>query len=849
MHKALLLIILSFSLSASAQNLLDTKLSISFNNNTITECIKAIELQTNIHFSYNTELIKLENKVITKTFQSKELKFILDNIFNQTSLHFKQIGEQITIYKVKIKKEVFILTGYILTKESNEKIIGAQLYFPSLGIGCITNSYGYYFIELPEGNHNFNIKSIGMVSLVDSVMITNNLHLKIELEEDNLLLNTIEVTTKTDTLVNISPETISIEKIEIRASDILQLPSTNGLPDITKNLQQISGVQPDMDGSSSYIVRGLSSGNNLILIDEIPIYHPNHLLGIYSVINTNTIKTATFYKDYIPAKFGNRNSSVLNIYTKEGNLTKFHVSGGLGASVPNINFEGPIVKNKSSFYLSARHSFSALEALNFVNVTNLPNPNFYDLTLKINSKINEKNRIYFTTYIGNDKINTFQNGEYNWGNRAAAFRWNSLLNEKTFTNLTIIQSVFKYSIAEQDITEYFGQKVVSNHIKYDLTRYISNTEKLNLGFSRLQTQTKSIQSNSDDFFINRNAIETSLYGIINKTISSKLKVEFGLRIPFNINIGTGDTTEFLKPDYTTEQIIYSKNKVYDFNLSLDPRLLISYQVNHKNKLELSTCINTQFTHVINYNTNILPVEIWTTSSKYLKPERNYQFSFGINHKEKHLRASAILFGRIVSNVIDYAQNTYEGTSYFESNLLSGTLKIAGIELMAHYQKTEKYSANISYNLSYARQRIDGINNNDPYVPLHNRPHYLSHNQYFILSNKWEFGLNFVLHSKTALTLPNGKFEVNNIEYPLYDGTKNTSYLPTHHRIDLSIKRTLGIKKQKNRGYLLLTITNVYARQNISNAFLSVNPIDPNKLEFKTQNYIPSNLYLYYYIKF
>ena len=168
-----------------------------------------------------------------------------------------------------------------------------------------------------------------------------------------------------------------------------------------------------------------------------------------------------------------------------------------------------------------------------------------------------------------------------------------------------------------------------------------------------------------------------------------------------------------------------------------------------------------------------------------------------NHKEKYFRTSIILFGRIVSNVIDYSQNNYLGASYFESNLLSGTLKIAGLEIMANYQKTEKYSANISYNYSYARQRIDGINNNESYVPLHNRPHYLSYNQYFILSNKWEFGLNFVLHSKTALTLPNGKFEVNGIEYPLYDGTKNTSYLPTHHRIDLSFKRTLGIKKQKN----------------------------------------------------
>ena len=848
----LLWILLLISLSRhqlSAQNLVDTKVSVSFKNYSIHHCIKTIERVSGLSFSYNLNAIRHESATVTASFEQETVGAVLDEIFKNTALEYKEIAGQVTIYVNINKRNAVSLSGYIVDKSSREKIVGARLYFPDIKTGCVSNPYGFYHINLTKGEFDIIISSVGMQTITRQISIENNIMLNFELEEGNVMLSTIDVTASQDSLQPYIDNIPSLEKIAVESQALLRTPSSNGLPDISKYIQNLPGVQPLFDGSSSYMVRGLPNGNNLILLDEIPIYHPNHLLGIYSIINTNAIRSANLYKDYIPAKFGLRNSSVLQIYTKEGNLNKFHIEGGIGASVPNISIEGPIIKNKASFYASGRRSAGVLNTIGFLPATNLPNPDFYDLTFKANYKVNYQNNIYLTAYIGQDQIiDTART--YKWGNDAFSFRWNRTKSDNTFTNLTLISSIFNYKANDannpaNDVE--FGQNVISSQVKYDVTYFASNRNKIKYGVSALNTRTQNNEDQKDLLLLRRNNYETSVYGTIERQVNSKLKIDLGLRIPFTFHIGTQDTSLYLLPDQTFEQVIYQNKRPYDFKLSFDPRFLATYRLNANNSLQWSEIVSTQFIHIVNFNSNILPVQVWTTPSKYLKPERNYQSALALIHYEKDWQASATVFHRFVNHIIDFAPSTYSSLSRFESNLLSGWLNAAGVELMWRYERDMWYSAQVSYTYTYARQKTKGINNNQPYVALNNRPHYLTFNQYFIRTKAFEFGTNIVIHSKTALTLPTGKFDINGIEYPLYDGTKNTSRLPVHHRLDVAFKWKLGVRKHKNRGVLKLTIANVYNRGNVSSVYLKsdVN----NKLEFVRQNYIPLYPYLYYHIRF
>lgn len=836
-------VLLCYSHLGFSQSLLDKKVSVKFKKESIYHCLREIEAQSSITFSYNFATIKKENKLITSSFINQPLLIILSEILKETSLQFKEVANQITIYSSKNEtSKKLSLSGFLLDKQSQEKLIGAKIYIPEINAGCISNAYGYYYLELDKGDFELVIDYIGMKPINKKISIKHNLVLNFELEEDTLLLNSVVVTNYPKGPINETEVEIGVEKISINPTLLSQIPSSNGIPDITKFIQNIAGIQPVYDGSSSFQVRGLGNGNNLILLDEIPIYHSNHLLGRNSIINTNSIRSATIYKDYIPANFGIRNSSVLDIYTKEGNLNKFHMAGGLGANVPFISLEGPIIKNKASFFISGRKSFNTT----FITPNSkLPFPDFYDITLKLNYKLNNQNKIYFTSFIGHDKIkDNDDKDEYKWGNNAFSIRWNRLISEKIFRNLTLINSTFYYNTSNESNVK---QTILTNQIKDNFTYYISNKQKLNFGASIINTRTIINQDVDEDIFLNRNNFEAGIYATYSKVINPKIKVNIGVRIPMNLHIGTQDTSYFLQSDLSYKTKIYDKNKPYDVKVSFDPRLLLSYQLNEKNSLQTSATITTQFTHILNYHTKVLPIQIWINSSKYLKPERNYQATIGWNRKGKYLTSSTSLYYRFIDNVIDFVPIEYENLNGIESRVLSGNLINYGAEFNLQYQKTERYFAKLAYTYNKSKQTIEGINNNQSYLPEFNRPHYVSFNQYFIKSEKWEFGTNFVYHSKTVFTLPTDKYEANGIEFPLYSEEKNLSYLPYHDRIDLSFKRTLGIKKKLNRGIITITLTNVLQRKNVSNAFY-INDAN-GKLLLNEQNYITPNIYFYYYIKF
>lgn len=822
------------------QDILDQPISIKFNHPEIEKCLVQLQKESGIPFSYNSKQIHTFTTTASKKFDKTPLREILDELFVNTPLQYKEIGNQITIYALSSSANSFVISGYIRDKKSGEELIGARVYFPDYQIGCISNSYGYYALEINAGPTQVRVTSLGMQPIVETLDLTQDLILNFELTDDTTTLTIVII--EADSLKK-SAETINLNQIDktiITPLAISRVPAAIGERDLLRHLQQLPGVQPANNGGANFQVRGSGTGNNLILIDEIPIYHPTHLLGLYSIINTDALKSASFYKDYIPLEYGTRSASVLQILTKEGDLNKHHISGGISGFMGRLNVEGPIVKKQASFYFSGRFSTFPGALLSILGSQQLGSPSFYDLNGKINMRINSNNRIYFTGYFGRDELQD-STSLYKWGNVAASFRWNHIINTKTFSNLSVTHSEFAYGFNRFNglINGNFGQKVVTDKINYDITKFYSNSIKLNYGASLAFLRTSKGNFTDDaNLFLQRQASENGIYASIEKTFNRKLSLKGGIRIPFSFHIGTGDTTSYINSNFTLSQVIYQKNKVYDPFFFIDPRVVLTYRLDEKNTFQFSAMITSQNTHIINYVNYFLPIEIWTPSTNYLKPERNYHISFGGTRQEKNAQISVIIYGKHARNILDYASPIFTASTDIESNLLAGTLTVFGGEFMLNYRFTSWYSATFSYAYTYTQQNINGINADLPYVAPNDRPHYISVSQYFNLSKKWQLTTNFIAHTGTAVTLPNGQFILDGTAFPLYSSARNSERLPSFRRFDISLKRQLGVQKNKTNWDLIFTITNFFGRYNPSVAFVEQDPLDASNLLLRGIDYSP-----------
>lgn len=836
----LILFFLAVAPVALSQQLLDKEVSITFKNTGLEKSLSQLEKSSGVTFSYNSRQIGNIRKRVDHSFSNAPIRSVLDYLLTDTRIQYEEIGGQITLFELSSNAEKVILSGYIRERSSGEELIGARVFFPELGIGCISNSYGYYALEVPKGETFFRATSLGMLALNDSIRVEDEMVFNIQLSVDTLLLTTVEVVSDGEEDLNVS-DLPGLDETIITQSAIAKIPAASGERDLLRHIQQFPGIQPSNDGGVNYQVRGSGTGGNLILLDEIPIYHPTHLLGIYSIINTDALKSATLYKDYIPLQYGSRSSSVLKIHTREGNLNDYHISGGFSGFMARLNLEGPIIKKKASFYASSRVSTFPGALLNIVTDRQLWSPSFYDFNGKVNIHLNSNNRIYLTGYFGRDRLQD-STSNYTWGNLAGSFRWNRVINSKTFSNLSVIHSEFAYGYYRfRDFEQLsFGQKVITDKVTYDITNFFSNSMKINVGISAavLRTNKGNFSDKTANLFLQRTNVNNGIYGSVEKKFSRRFKMSAGIRIPFSFHIGTGDTTAYLNQDFSLSQVIYQKNKFYDPIFFVDPRLVASYRLTENDEIQLASMVTSQNTHIINYINYFLPIEIWTPSTAYLKPERNFQTSLGWTHIKGNLHTSAVIYQKFVNNVLDYASPVFTSSTDIESNLLAGKLNVRGIELMLNYRFTTWYSASVSYAYTRTRQEIKGINNDEPYVAPGDRPHYFSFSQFFNLTKKWQMTTNYTIHSGTAITLPNGQFTVGGTAFPLYSDERNTERLPQFRRLDLSFRRQLGVKKKKDNWNLVFTITNFFNRYNPSVAYVDHDIFDPQNLVIRTADYSP-----------
>ena len=733
----------------------------------------------------------------------------------------------------------FTISGTLKDQTNGETLLGATILLKGTSIGTTTNEYGFYSLTAPKGNYTLVISYLGYATIEENIVLDKSMKFNAELLEDAGQLDEVIITAEESKKVNLRTPQMSVAKLS--SQTIKQMPAVMGEVDVIKSIQMLPGVTNAGEGASGFNVRGGAEDQNLVLLDEAIIYNASHLFGFFSVFNADAIKDIKLYKGGIPARFGGRASSVLDIRQKDGNSKHFKVSGGIGAISSRLAVEGPTFKDKGSFLLAGRASYANI----FLALANNNNrAGFYDLNLKTNYQLDDKNKLYLSGYFGNDSFSLSNFFTNSYGNLSGNLRWNHIFNDKLFSNLSVIYSRYNYNL-EIDAEGIDWKSDINNYnLRYDFGYYMNDKLKLDFGVSGIYynfnpgslnplNETSGINPlKLDDKF----ALEAGVYTSLEHKISDKLTAQYGLRYSYFNRLGKQTLNNYandLPVVYNAEfdiyeradpisQTEYGSGKSIETFGNLEPRLALSYQLNNKSSVKASYNRMAQYLHLISNTTSATPLDVWAPSGKFLKPQIADQFAVGYfrNFKDNAFSIEAEAYYKTIDNRVDYidgadliAQNT------IETEILIGESRAYGLELLLRKNKG-KFTGWLAYTLSKSEQRTPGgasgglgINNGDWYSTPYDRTHDVSFTGSYKLNDKWRVGSNFVFQTGRPVTYPNGQFQYNGLSIATYS-ERNADRLPAYHRLDLSA--TLTPRKNKNRKWQaewVFSIYNVYNRKN------------------------------------
>ncbi|HEY9045466.1 MAG TPA: TonB-dependent receptor [Ohtaekwangia sp.] len=717
------------------------------------------------------------------------------------------------------------LNGYVKDADNGEELIGVTVYIPELKAGTATNAYGFYSITVPKGTYEIQYSFIGYTIQSATVELKSDVTRNIELAGEAQIINEVEISEKPldDNVV-----AVQMSKNTLNISQVKKLPTLFGEVDIIKNVQMLPGVISAGEGTSAFFVRGGGGDQNLILIDEAPIYDASHLGGMVSVFNADVIKESELYKGGIPSRFGGRLSSILEVRTIDGNNKRFGVTAGIGSMASRVMIEAPIKKEKSSFVLSGRTSNLGM----YLKAANTDNSiNFYDLNGKVNWRANNKNRFFLSAYTGRDKI-SFSGGDigFGWGNSTGTFRWNHLFNERLFSNTTLIASNFDYSFEIKDPVQGFKwtSSLQEVSLKNDLTYFINVDNELTFGYhlSGRRFSPATIDPNSDESIFTRTvfdkmyALDHGLYISNQRRISDALTVDLGVRLSIFQNMGPGKVYLYEDPkdnaDPTrTDSLQYKSWESIKNYINFEPRLGVRYALTETQSLKFSYNRMVQNTHLIAAGTVPLPFNTWSPSGYYLKPQLADQVALGYfqNLKNNMYEASAEIYYKNSQHVTDFADNAeIQLNKNLTTEYRQGRAWAYGAEFMVN-KKEGRLTGMVSYTWSKAQRKIDGVNGGRTYAANYDRRNVVNINAAYELNDKWTFGGSFTYSTGRPTTVPSGKYEYGTY-HPDVVTERNGYRLPAFHRLDLSA--TLNPRKNLNRkwkGQWVFSIYNVYSRKN------------------------------------
>ncbi len=728
-------------------------------------------------------------------------------------------------------QEITTVNGTVKDKLTGESIIGAVIKIDQLvNVVVTSNEYGFYAISLPKGKYDLRISFVGYEEKRIPILLNAPLITNVFLESKNQLAEVVVSTKRKDdnlTKAQIGTETLNMQSIS-------KVPVIFGEKDVLKTIQLLPGVKSAGEGNSGFYVRGGAADQNLILLDEAPVYNASHLLGFFSTFNSDAIKDATLIKGNGPAQYGGRLSSVLDVKMKDGNNKNYTVNGGLGLISSRLSIEGPIQEDKSSFILSGRRTYADV----FLKASEKFKDNilyFYDLNAKANYKIDDKNRIYFSGYFGQDELGLGSSFRINWGNKTGTIRWNRIVNSKLFLNTSFIYSDYSYNVGLKNGETNFNvnSNIKDVNLKQDYTYYLNPKNTIRFGFnSILHTITPSVFSGTVNNNINkvgRNGLENALYFNNNFKANQQLTFDYGLRISAYSIMG-GDQYNVYNNNAITQSILLQKNEFGKTYMNVEPRFTSNYRINDLSSVKIAYARNVQHLHLLSNATAASPSDQWIGNSYNIKPELADQTSIGYarNFKNNTYELGAELYYKRMQNQLDYKDGTNINTiADVESSLLYGVGRAYGFEFLAK-KKIGLFSGWVSYTLSKTERKIDGINDGNWYNAKQDRTHDVSIVTILELNPKWTVSGVFVYSTGNAVTFPTGKYALG--EQTIYQyANRNANRMPDYHRLDISATYE-NKNKKKNAGSWNFSLYNVYGRENAYQISFQDDPSDNSKTQ-------------------
>ena len=745
-----------------------------------------------------------------------------------------------TTFFTALAQEKFTLSGTITDQNSNETLIGVNIFFPELKTGVTTNEYGFYSITLPKGNHQVQISYLGYKTVNETIELTQNTKYNWPLSnEDNVLKEVIITDDRTKTDIR-KPE-MSVNKLSISA--IKKMPVVLGEVDVLKSILLLPGVTNAGEGASGFNVRGGGADQNLILLDEATIFNSSHVFGFFSVFNPDAIKDIRLYKGGIPSRFGGRASSVLDIYQKDGSSKKFHMNGGIGLISSRLLAEGPLVKDKGSFLIGGRGSYAHL----FLKLSPEQKDNaayFYDLNAKFSYKLTENDNLYLSGYFGRDVFSLNKSFTNTYGNSTLNLRWNHLYSDKLFSNLSLIYSDYYYGLDLDFVGFKWDSGIKNYNIKYDFKNYLTDSFKLNYGLNAIYydfnpgtiVPSNSTSGINSDQLDKKYAFEPAVYISADHDLSKKVSISYGLRYSLfyrlgqsTVNIYANDNPVVFNNDLKLyekatpiDTKFYGKNDVIQSFDNLEPRFSAAYQFNDTQSVKASYNRMVQYLQLISNTSSPTPLDVWTPSDNFIKPQIADQVALGYfkNFNDGMYSLEVETYYKKIKNRIDYIDGAeLIANKALEQVILNGQMRAYGLEILL--KKNEgKLNGWISYTLSRSEQQTPGrtpletgINNGQWYNSVYDKLHNLAVTSSYTLNDKWSFGANFALQSGQPVTYPEGQYEYLGITVPSY-GLRNENRLPAYHHLDIAA--TLTPRKNNNRNYKtewVFSIYNLYNRRN------------------------------------
>ncbi|WP_425236958.1 TonB-dependent receptor [Ulvibacterium sp.] len=736
-------------------------------------------------------------------------------------------------------QDSYTINGKITDKDNGETLFGASVFLKNTNIGVVTNEYGFYSITAPKGNYVLVISYMGYLDINQEIQLDKDQKLDFEVEEYTTRLDEIVVTAEESERISLKKPEMSIAKLNIKT--VKQMPVVLGEVDIIKSIQLLPGVTNNGEGSSGFNVRGGAVDQNLVLLDEAIIYNTSHLLGFFSVFNADAIKDMKLYKGGIPARFGGRASSVLDIRQKDGNSKNFFLTGGIGAISSRLAAEGPMFKDKGSFLVAGRGSYAHL-LLKAAGEKN--SAYFYDLNLKTNYNLNENNRLFLSGYFGRDAFDFGDSFDSSYGNLSGNLRWNHIFNDRLFSNLSLIYSKYDYDLGIK-IEEFEWISSINNYnLKYDLAYYVNDRFKLDFGASgiyydfdpgqvRPTSETSAINPLSLD---RKKALESAAYIDAEHKLTDKLTAQYGLRYSIFNRLGGQAMVDYANDQpvvYNSTLGIYQRGTEIgetDFEKgetiksygNLEPRVSLAYQLNDVSSVKAGYSRVAQYIHLLSNTTSVTPLDVWTPSGQFIEPQLSDQYALGYfrNFMDKTYSLEVEAYYKTISNRIDYIDGSdLIGNNTIETEILNGESRAYGLEFLV--RKTEgRLTGWLAYTLSKSEQRTPGGNAGGPgindgkwYNTPFDRTHDLSLTGAYQLNDKWSFGTNLVFQTGRPVTYPNGQYEYEGLSIASYSD-RNSDRLPAYHRLDVSATYVPNRKPNKRwKGEWVFSIYNLYNRKN------------------------------------